>query len=223
VGRLAAGLDDVRLATPVTSVTREPGCVVVGDATGGRERFDHVVLATHADTSLDMLGPDASGEERRLLGAFRYQRNVAVLHHDAALMPRRRRAWSSWNYLARDASAGDAQGVSLTYWLNLLQPLDTERPVFVTLNPIEEPREQVASFLYHHPQYDRAAVEAQAALPSVQGVQRTWFCGSYCGYGFHEDGLRAGLEVAASLGAPAPWAGVTSGVGVADPSAVVAA
>jgi predicted NAD/FAD-binding protein len=223
VGRLAAGLDDVRLATPVTSVTREPGCVVVGDATGGRERFDHVVLATHADTSLDMLGPDASGEERRLLGAFRYQRNVAVLHHDAALMPRRRRAWSSWNYLARDASAGDAQGVSLTYWMNLLQPLDTERPVFVTLNPIEEPREQVASFLYHHPQYDRAAVEAQAALPSVQGAQRTWFCGSYCGYGFHEDGLRAGLEVAASLGAPAPWAGVTSGVGVADPSAVVAA
>jgi predicted NAD/FAD-binding protein len=215
VRRVGAGIDDVRLATPVRSVTREPGSVLVDDAAGGRERFDHVVLATHADTSLAVLGADASAEERRLLGAFGYQRNVAVLHRDAALMPRRRRAWSSWNYLARTSPAG-AQGVSLTYWMNLLQNLDTERPVFVTLNPIVEPRDQVASFVYHHPQYDRASVDAQAALPSVQGAQRTWFCGSYCGYGFHEDGLRAGLEVAASLGSPAPWAGQASGASPTD-------
>jgi predicted NAD/FAD-binding protein len=100
--------------------------------------------------------------------------------------------------------------------MNLLQNLDTERPVFVTLNPIVEPRDQVASFVYHHPQYDRASVDAQAALPSVQGAQRTWFCGSYCGYGFHEDGLRAGLDVAASLGSPAPWAGQASGASPTD-------
>jgi predicted NAD/FAD-binding protein len=222
VRRIAAGLDDVRLATPVTSVTRGPESVLVADANGGRERFDHVVLATHADTSLAVLGADASAEERRLLGAFGYQRNVAVLHRDAALMPRRRRAWSSWNYLAKTSPAG-TRGVSLTYWMNLLQNLDTERPVFVTLNPIVEPREQVASFVYHHPQYDRASVEAQAALPSVQGVQRTWFCGSYCGYGFHEDGLRSGLEVAASLGAPAPWAAGATGAAAPDPIPVVAA
>ena len=231
VRRLAAGLGDVRLATPVTSVTRDPGSVLIDDLAGGRERFDHVVLATHADTALSVLGTDASAEERRLLGSFGYQRNVAVLHRDAALMPRRRRAWSSWNYLARDATAAGTRAVSLTYWMNLLQNLDTDRPVFVTLNPIEEPREQVASFVYHHPQFDRASVEAQAALPSVQGTRRTWFCGSYCGDGFHEDGLRAGLEVAASLGSPAPWAGetagesadATAGAGDHDRIAVVAA
>jgi predicted NAD/FAD-binding protein len=215
VRRIAAGLDDVRLSTPVTSVTREPGSVLIDDAAGGRERFDHVVLATHADTALAVLGADASAEERRLLGAFGYQRNVAVLHRDAALMPRRRRAWSSWNYLAHTSPAG-TRGVSLTYWMNLLQNLDTERPVFVTLNPIEEPRDQVASFVYHHPQFDRASVDAQAALPSVQGARRTWFCGSFCGNGFHEDGLRSGLQVAASLGAPAPWAGETIGADVPD-------
>jgi predicted NAD/FAD-binding protein len=98
----------------------------------------------------------------------------------------------------------------------------------VTLNPIEEPRDQVASSVYHHPQFDRASVEAQAALPSMQGARRTWFCGSYCGNGFHEDGLRAGLQVAASLGAPAPWAGETIGADVTgtnspDPHTVVAA
>jgi predicted NAD/FAD-binding protein len=223
VRRLVTGIGDVRLATPVTSVTRGPGSVLVDDAAGGRERFDHVVLATHADTSLAVLGQDASAEERRLLGAFRYQRNVAVLHRDAALMPRRRRAWSSWNYLARDPQPTGDRGVSLTYWMNMLQHLDTDRPVFVTLNPIEEPRDQVASFVYHHSAYDRGSVEAQAALPSLQGRRRTWFCGSYCGYGFHEDGLRAGLGVAASLGAPAPWVGEAIGVSVPAAVAEVAA
>ena len=206
VRRVAAGLDDVRLATPIESVQREADSVLVRDPTGHAERFDHVVVATHADTALAMLGRDATPEEHRMLGAFRYQENLAVLHHDATAMPQRRRAWSSWNYQARARGVGGERAVSLTYWMNLLQNLETERPVFVTLNPIEEPRDRVASFVYHHPQYDRASVDAQSALPSVQGVRRTWFCGSYCGYGFHEDGLRAGLEVAASLGAPAPWA-----------------
>jgi predicted NAD/FAD-binding protein len=207
VRRVEAGLHDVRLSTPIHSVTREAGSTLVRDASGHTEHFDHAVLATHADTALRILGDDASPDERRVLGSFRYQRNVAVLHRDPALMPTRRRAWSSWNYLARGRDRGDRErGVSLTYWMNMLQNLETERPVFVTLNPIEEPRDQVASFVYHHPQYDRAAVSAQTALPSVQGVRRTWFCGSYCGHGFHEDGLRSGLEVAASLGAPAPWA-----------------
>ena len=208
VRRVVAGLDEVRTGAPVVSVTRAGSDgVVVRDATGRDERFDHVVLATHADTSLDLLGDDAAPEERRLLGGFRYQRNLAVLHRDPAFMPRRRRAWSSWNYLARDraGSGGDDAGVSLTYWMNLLQNLETERPVFVTLNPLEEPRGVVESFVYHHPQYDRASVAAQAELPALQGVRRTWFCGSYVGHGFHEDGLRSGLAVASALGAPAPW------------------
>jgi predicted NAD/FAD-binding protein len=204
VRRVAASLDDVRLATPVGSVTREHDATVVRDARGRTERFDHAVLATHADTALRLLGDDATPQERRLLSSFPYQENLAVVHRDASLMPKRRRAWSSWNYLARDR---DGRGpVSLTYSMNMLQNLDTDRPVLVTLNPYEPPRGALASFTYHHPQFDRASVDAQAALPSVQGARRTWFCGSYCGYGFHEDGLRSGLDVAASLGSPAPWA-----------------
>ena len=205
VARVVESLDDVRLATPIEAIMRLGDGVIVRDATGHQERYDHVVLATHADTSLSILGDDASEDERRLLAAFGYTENRAVLHRDAALMPVRRRAWSSWNYLA-DGGPGEAsRAVSLTYWMNRLQNLETERPVLVTLNPLREPRDVIAEYTYHHPAFDRAAVDAQRELPSIQGADRTWFAGSYCGHGFHEDGLRAGLEVAASLGAPAPW------------------
>ena len=205
VRRVAASFDDVRLATPIEAIVRLGDGVIVRDASGHQERFDHVVLATHADTSLAILGEDASSEERRLLGSFRYTENRAVLHRDPALMPVRRRTWSSWNYLAEGKADEPTSTVSLTYWMNRLQNLDTERPVLVTLNPLREPREVEAEFLYHHPTFDRAAVEAQRELSTVQGRDRTWFAGSYCGYGFHEDGLTAGLGVAAALGAPAPW------------------
>jgi predicted NAD/FAD-binding protein len=133
-------------------------------------------------------------------------------------MPVRRRAWSSWNYLAEGGPGDASRTVSLTYWMNRLQNLETRRPVFVTLNPPHEPRRVEAEFTYHHPTFDRAAVDAQRELPSIQGGDRTWFAGSYCGYGFHEDGLTAGLAVAASLGAPAPWWGEGSRRGaVAEP------
>jgi predicted NAD/FAD-binding protein len=205
VGRLAATFHDVRLATPIDEIVRMGDGVLVRDARGHQERYDHVVLATHADTSLAILGNDASSDEQRLLGSFRYTENRAVLHRDPTLMPVRRRAWSSWNYLAEGEAGSSSGTVSLTYWMNRLQNLETERPVLVTLNPLHEPRWAEAEFTYHHPTFDREAVDAQGALPSIQGRDRTWFAGSYCGYGFHEDGLRAGLDVAASLGAPAPW------------------
>ena len=218
VRRVADSFEDVRLATPVDAVVRLGDGVIVRDATGHQERFDHVVLATHADTSLSILGDDASADERRLLGSFRYTENRAVLHRDPALMPVRRRAWSSWNYLAEGGPGDASRTVSLTYWMNRLQNLETRRPVFVTLNPPHEPRQVEAEFTYHHPTFDRAAVDAQRELPSIQGGDRTWFAGSYCGYGFHEDGLTAGLAVAASLGAPAPWWGAASRRGaVAEP------
>jgi predicted NAD/FAD-binding protein len=204
VRRLVDALPDVRCATPVRRVVRGPSDATVVDARGQATRVDEVVLATHADTALAILGDDATHDERRLLGAFPYQRNVAVLHRDPAFMPRRRRAWSSWNYLA-DARGGAGRHVSLTYWMNLLQGLDTERPVFVTLNPATTPRDAVSTFVYHHPAYDGAAIAAQAALPTIQGRRRAWFCGSYTGFGFHEDALRSGLEVARALGSPAPW------------------
>jgi predicted NAD/FAD-binding protein len=217
VRRVAAVFDDVRLATPVEAIVRLGDGVIVRDTAGHQERYDHVVLATHADTSLAILGDDATHDERRLLGSFRYTENRAVLHRDPALMPVRRRAWSSWNYLAEGGPGDASRTVSLTYWMNRLQNLETRRPVFVTLNPLREPRHVEAEFTYHHPTFDRAAVDAQRALPTIQGGRRTWFAGSYCGYGFHEDGLTAGLEVAASLGSPAPWWGASAPATAGEP------
>jgi hypothetical protein len=139
-----------------------------------------------------------------VLGAFRYQRNRAVLHTDRNLMPRRRAVWSSWNYLAE--RAGDAK-VSVTYWLNRLQGIDPRCLALVSLNPLHEPAPEsiVAAFDYDHPQFDLAAIAAQRRLCEIQGRDRLWFCGAYWGHGFHEDGLRSGLQVAAGLGVAPPW------------------
>jgi predicted NAD/FAD-binding protein len=206
VSRIGASLaGGTRLASPVEAILRSDDEVVVLDAGGGVDRFDHVVLATHADTSLRILGSDATDGERDVLSAFGYQSNRVVLHRDPTLMPRRRRAWSSWNYLA-EAGGDGSERVSLSYWMNRLQNLRTERPVIVTVNPSREPREVEREFTYHHPRFDARAVRAQERIGSLQGARRTWFAGSYCGNGFHEDGLRAGLEVASALGAPPPWA-----------------
>ncbi len=207
VSRLTEGFRArTRVSTPVVAVERGPDRVVVRDLHGGIDRFDHVVFATHADTTLSILGAGATAPERGVLSAFRFQRNEAVLHRDPTLMPRRRAAWSSWNYVADGRGERDrSKPVSLTYWMNALQGLQTRQPVFVTLNPLRQPRGPFTHFDYAHPQFDRTAIESQAAMPSIQGQRRTWFAGAWCGYGFHEDGLRAGLEVAAALGAPTPW------------------
>lgn len=170
--------------------------------------FDHVVLATHADQALALL-PQPTPDEHRLLGAFRYSRNVAVLHRDAALMPQRRAVWSSWNYLA---ARGSAAAPTVTYWMNRLQPHLPQGPdappLFVTLNPPVPPRAEhlLRTEVYEHPLFDAAAIAAQRRLWALQGQQRTWFCGAYFGAGFHEDGLQAGLAVAEALGdVRRPW------------------
>jgi hypothetical protein len=220
VRRVAAGISGpIRLATPVRALARDPaGVSVLTD--GGAERFDQVVLATHGDRALQLLGQDADARERAILGAFGYEPNRAVLHTDPRLMPARRAVWSSWNYLGDGAHADDAK-VSVSYWMNSLQNL-TGSDLFVSLNPLQEPEARctVAEFSYDHPVFDTAALDAQARLPEIQGVRRTWFCGSYCGYGFHEDGLEAGFAVAAALGAPAPW---WESVAPASPAAEIAA
>ncbi|MFN3746376.1 MAG: NAD(P)/FAD-dependent oxidoreductase [Hyphomicrobiaceae bacterium] len=172
----------------------------------GLRHFDACVIATHADEALRMLG-DADGEERRLLGAFRYVTNHVVLHQDERVMPRRRRLWSSWNYTA-DPGEG-AQPASVTYWMNSLQPLGERAPnLFVSLNPgaAIAPSKIVATFRYAHPVFDAASIEAQRDLWRLQGRRNTWFCGSYFGYGFHEDGLQSGLAVAEDIGGVRrPW------------------
>jgi len=209
VRRMLIRLPDARLNTPVKAVRRLPpgqgsGGVWV-DAADGGERYDEVVLACHSDQSLALLA-DASAEERALLGAIRYQANRAVLHTDASLMPQRRLAWAAWNYERAATLDREQASVCLHYWLNRLQPLPWQQPVLVSLNPVREPRPETvhASFDYAHPVFDQAAVAAQQRLPQIQGHSHVWFCGAWTRYGFHEDGLRAGLAVADAL--RAAWA-----------------
>ncbi|MBK1838314.1 FAD-dependent oxidoreductase [Azospirillum sp. YIM B02556] len=201
----------LRLNCAVEGIAREQGRVLLRDRRGAVRTHDHVVLATHADQALALL-EDAGEEERRLLGAFGYERNLAILHTDAGLMPKRRAVWSSWNYLAERTGDGNDSGhdaVCVTYWMNRLQGfLPRERDLFVTLNPVRPPREGsiLRSALYDHPIFGMAALAAQKRLWSLQGRQRTWFAGSYFGAGFHEDGAQAGLAVAEALGGlRRPW------------------
>lgn len=206
VAALCAGLSTpVRTACPVHEVRRTPrGCEVVTDH--GVERFDALVIATHGDQALALLA-DADAHERAVLGGFAYRRNQAVVHSDPALMPRRRRVWSAWNY-ASDAGAGDP-ALSVTYWMNRLQTwLPDDLPVFVTLNPPHDPdpARVHARIAWEHPVFDRAADAAQARVWGLQGRRQTWFCGAHFGAGFHEDGLQAGLAVAEALGGVRrPW------------------
>lgn len=212
VERLTAPYADrIRRTCAAVAVGRtDDGRLQVRDSRGGEDLFDHVVIAAHPDQALDML--TEPGEARRsVLGAIRYASNKAVLHSDPALMPKRRAAWASWNYLTRSAAGRthDAEStVSITYWMNRLQGLDPAVPLFVSLNPLQDPapEHRIASFTYAHPQYDLASDVARTRLPEIQGRDGLWFCGAWCGYGFHEDGLSAGLAVAEALGGRSrPW------------------
>jgi uncharacterized protein len=192
-------------STPIVAIRRLAGGVEVRDVNGNADLFDDVVIAAHADQALGML-TDATADERRILGAFRYSKNEMVLHGDIRLMPKRRAAWSSWNYLA-DTTEGLNQP-SVTYWMNRLQPLGAAPPTFVTLNPCRAPREEtvIRRETYEHPIFDLATERARQDLWSLQGVGNTWFCGAHFGSGFHEDGLQAGLAVAEDLGRlRRPW------------------
>ncbi|MEW6597543.1 MAG: NAD(P)/FAD-dependent oxidoreductase [Pseudomonadota bacterium] len=206
VQRLTASFaEHIHTSTPVTAIRRDVAGVEIIDASGERRRFDAVVIATHADRALAMLA-EPSAEERRLLSAFGYSRNEAVLHRDPALMPRRRAAWTSWNYLSD--GRGHDRRLSVTYWMNRLQPLGEAPNLFVTLNPLREPRPELvhARIDYEHPLFDSATFQAQQQLWSLQGQNHTWFCGAHFGAGFHEDGVQSGLAVAEDLGGVLrPW------------------
>lgn len=189
----------------VKRIERDSGKPTLVLQSGHTETFDACLVCTHADEALGLLS-EPSADEQRLLGAFRYANNRAVLHTDARQMPKRRRVWTSWNYLssARDTT----QNVAVTYWMNKLQPLPTEQEYFVTLNALSEidPASIIETVDYTHPMFDVAAMTAQRELWHLQGVGNTWFAGSYFGYGFHEDGLQSGLAAAEALGDVArPW------------------
>lgn len=201
VNAMLPRIADVRVSSAVHTVKRLADGVEVRSA-GHVDRYDAVVLACHAPTSLAML--DASEDERDVLSRVRYQPNVAVLHTDTALLPRRRAVWSAWNYLA--GPTADAP-MSVSYLLNHLQPLPFKQPVIVTLNPQREPAASsvLGRFDYEHPVLDADTVAAQSQLAGIQGRARTWFCGAWTGYGFHEDGLASAIRVAADFGVSPPW------------------
>ena len=205
VRRLSADFQGtVLVGRPVRQVIRAPDGVTIEDATGETRRFDQVVVAAHADQALRMLDRP-SAEESRVLGAFRYSQNRAVLHRDPRLMPRRKAAWASWNHVGKRGEAGEG---GVTYWMNRLQPLDSADPYFLSLNPEQgdEIQSNLHDQVYEHPLFDGPAMLAQRELWSLQGANRTWFAGAYFGSGFHEDGLQAGLAVAEQLGGVhRPW------------------
>ena len=214
-----------RLNTPASAVRRSPEAVEVRDLSDHWDRFDKVVLACHADQALALLG-DADASERDLLGRFAYSSNEVWLHADPSLMPRRRSVWSSWNYVSdRSAAASDrVSPVSVTYWMNRLQNLTESTSLFVSVNPGRAPLPALAHarFTFEHPMYDAAAIRAQRDLHRIQGMRDTYFCGSYCGYGFHEDALAAGLDVAEQLRVRRPWARPGEHRRIGDPPRVVA-
>lgn len=192
--------DGIRLRAAVRRIERRPDGVRVTAAGSGPERYDAVVLAAHSDQALALLA-DPSPAEREILGAIPYQRNEAVLHHDARLLPRTRRAWAAWNYhVLPEAPAG--AGATVTYNMNLLQGLRSPEPFCVTLNRSAaiDPERVIARVVYHHPVYTPAGVAAQRRWAEISGVRRTYYCGAYWGYGFHEDGVSSGLAVGRQFG-----------------------
>jgi len=205
VRKIVAGVDEARLATPVRAITRDAqGVQVRTDA--GTQHFDRLVLATHSDQALTLLA-DASPLERELLGAIRYQPNRAVLHTDTSVLPQRRKAWAAWNY-ERGTDSAEETRVCLHYLLNQLQPLPWTQPVVVSLNPVcaIDPSHVMGEYDYAHPVFDLAAIRAQTRMHQVQGQRGTWFAGAWMGYGFHEDGLKAGLAAGRALRAQAQGA-----------------
>lgn len=207
VKRVVAALGEgvVRCGASITRVERTADGVWVEDDNGKRERFDHVVMASHADESLAMLA-NPTADEKTILGVFRFQKNEAYLHGDARFMPNNKKCWASWVYQSLQ-SVDDAPSLTVTYWMNLLQGLDETVPLFVTLNPKTAPN---ASLIYNqhtytHPIFDQPAIDAQGKLDDIQGVDRIWFCGAWTRYGFHEDGILSAVNVAKALGVKTPW------------------
>lgn len=199
VEKILAGVHDKRLNTPVRLIERDAqGVRVITD--GHAERFDQVVIATHTDQALSLLR-EPSTYERSLLGAIRYQDNRAVLHTDASVLPANPKTWAAWNYERAASSERESSRVCLHYLLNRLQRIPFAQPVVVSLNPLQaiDPATIVGEYDYAHPVFDLAAIEAQKKLPLLQGQQHTWYAGAWTGYGFHEDGLKSGLQVGRAL------------------------
>lgn len=202
-------IDRIHLSCGASKVIRSDSGVIVADEHGRAQTYDEVIFACHADQALRMIG-DASPDEKTILSAFSYQPNRAVLHSDTHFMPQRRPAWASWVYLCENSDHSGASSdlaVSLSYWMNNLQPLNTEQPLLVTLNPGREPSASLIhdDVMFEHPVFNEAAINMQSQIQSIQGCNRLWFCGAYQGYGFHEDGLASAVRLVEQMGISPPW------------------
>jgi uncharacterized protein len=199
VEKILAQVPDKRLNTPVRLIERDAqGVRIVTD--GRVEHFDEVVIATHTDQALAMLR-EPSPNEQRVLGSIRYQANRAVLHTDASVLPAKPKTWAAWNYERATSDERESSRVCLHYLINRLQRIPFAQPVVVSLNPVQaiDPATIVGEYDYAHPVFDMKAIKAQQCLPLIQGLQHTWFAGAWAGYGFHEDGLKSGLQVGRML------------------------
>lgn len=193
---------NLRAACPVQSVRRGPMGVFVKVEGMEEEQFDEVIFATHSDITLRLLA-DPTGAEAKSLGAVKYQANDAILHCDTDFMPKRRKCWSSWVYTERGPE--DRARISLSYWMNSLQPIPQDDLMFVTLNANHPVREECIydTYSFDHPVYDMAALQAQADIRAFNGTNRTWFCGAWMRSGFHEDGFASAVDVAQAMEARA--------------------
>lgn len=207
VNRLTKNFNNkILLNCGVEKISRENGAVKVTDTKGGESSFDQIIFACHSDQALKILADDATNEEREIIGSFKYHPNKIVLHTDETFMPKNKKCWSSWVYLSEEKD-DKKDNVSLTYWMNNLQPLETDKPILVTLNPSRMPDSNKIydEYVFEHPVFDELAINNQTEISKVQGKNNTWFCGAYLRYGFHEDGLLSAVKVAEGMGVDIPW------------------
>ncbi len=208
----------IRCASPVDHIKREPFGVTI-HSNGQADTFDEIILATHSDQTLAILGSDATPDEAQALGSIKYQPNKAVLHCDPAQMPKRKACWSSWTYKSQNGNVG------VTYWMNRLQNIPDNDPLFVTLNPPSEiPADKVYDEVdFAHPVFDKAAMRAQIKIREMQGQNRTWFAGAYNRHGFHEDGIASAMHVVERINSASQLSGARNGTSETDSTLSVAA
>lgn len=201
VKKILAPIQEIKLNACVLRIDASANKPRVLTHDGAQQEYDEVVVAAHANEALAML-KDPTPLESELLSPFQYQDNIAYLHRDTAIMPKRKACWASWNY-----HADGTQGVAVTYWMNLLQNIDNAYPLFVTLNPVEPPAADKTFDIHHfsHPIFTNETAAAQERIPEIQGKRNLWFCGAYQRNGFHEDGLWSAVRVVQSMGVPIPW------------------
>lgn len=197
--------DKIKLNCGVGKVTRQKDHVEIIDTAGKKEKYDQVIFACHSNQVMQVLD-NPTEEEKRVIGTIKYQPNEMVLHSDTSFMQKRKNAWCSWVYLS-EKRKDNSKSVSLSYWMNNLQPLDTEKPIIVTLNPGRQPDPKLVydKYTFHHPVFDKKAVASQSRIDEIQGKDRIWFAGAWQRYGFHEDGLLSAVNIAEKMGVKIPW------------------